>query len=64
MGLTGSSWSETTLHDMAARYGCRRELTHNALSDALDQATLFREMLREARHGGRSGFDTQQGEDI
>jgi ribonuclease T len=53
MGLTGARWSETALHHVAARYGCRQELTHHALTDALDQASLFREMLGEARQRGR-----------
>lgn len=53
MGLTGAPWHETSLHYVAARYGCRQSLAHHALSDALDQAALFREMLSEARqHGG------------
>jgi inhibitor of KinA sporulation pathway (predicted exonuclease) len=52
MGLTGARWPETALHHVAARYGCRQELTHNALADALDQAGLFREMLGEARQRG------------
>ena len=56
MGLTGARWSETALHHVAARYGCRPELTHNALADALDQAGLFREMLGEARQT-RLGLD-------
>lgn len=52
MGLTGAPWTETSLHHVAARYGCRQELAHHALSDALDQAALFREMLAEARQRG------------
>ena len=54
MGLTGSPWSETALHHVADRYGRRLELTHHALADAQDQATLFREMLAEARQRGWS----------
>ncbi len=52
MGLTGAAWSETSLHYVATRYGCRQALAHHALSDALDQAGLFREMLDEARQHG------------
>jgi ribonuclease T len=62
MGLTGARWSETSLHHIAARYGCRRELTHHALSDAVDQAALFREMLREARQRGWPWPDAYIGE--
>jgi ribonuclease T len=52
MGLTGARWSETALHHIAARYGCRQELAHHALADAVDQAILFRAMLGEARQRG------------
>ena len=52
MGLTGAPWSETALHHVAARYGRRQELAHHALSDAQDQAALFRAMLAEARQRG------------
>jgi DNA polymerase III epsilon subunit-like protein len=54
MGLTGASWSETALHHVAARYDGPRELAHHALSDAQDQAALFRAMLAEARQRGWS----------
>ena len=49
MGLMGVHWSETTMHHVAARYLDHRELTHNALHDAQDQAELFCRMLHEAR---------------
>lgn len=52
MGLTGARWSETSLHYVAARYGRHQQLMHHALSDALDQADLFRAMLEEARQHG------------
>ena len=52
MGLTGAPWGETSLRHVAARYVCPQELAHHALSDALDQAALFREMLAEARQRG------------
>jgi len=52
MGLTGTRWLETSYHHVAARYGCRQELMHHALSDAVDQAVLFRKMLEEARQRG------------
>lgn len=54
MSLTGARWFETSLRHVAAHYGLRQELAHNALSDALDQAGLFREMLGEARQRGWS----------
>jgi DNA polymerase III epsilon subunit-like protein len=52
MGLTGATWSETSMRYVAARYLNGRALTHHALNDARDQAELLRRMLDEARvHG-------------
>jgi ribonuclease T len=48
MGLTGVSWEETAMSRIAARYLDGRELTHNALQDALDQAEILRKMWAEA----------------
>lgn len=47
MGLTGVPWSETAMRHIAARYLSGRQLSHNALRDAQDQAELFRRMLAE-----------------
>ncbi len=52
MGLTGVPWHETSMHYVVARYGHSRPLTHHALSDAQDQALLFRAMLAEAQAHG------------
>lgn len=52
MGLTGSTWSETSMRYMAARYLEGRPLRHHALDDARDQADLLRRMLEEARTHG------------
>ncbi|MBI4731245.1 MAG: 3'-5' exonuclease [Chloroflexi bacterium] len=49
MGLTGADWQETYLEAMAKRYRLDLELTHHALQDALDQATVFRHILTEMR---------------
>lgn len=54
MSLTGARWAETSLRHVAARYGLPETLAHHALSDARDQAALFREMLGEARQRGWS----------
>lgn len=45
MGMTGVAWSETGITHVTARLGGSPELSHNALSDALDQSTLFKTML-------------------
>jgi ribonuclease T len=42
MGKMGSSWAETSMNYLSPRYLAGRPLSHNALSDARDQAELFR----------------------
>jgi DNA polymerase III epsilon subunit-like protein len=49
MGLAGVQWSETSLRQVSQRYLENRPLTHHALRDALDQATIFRKMLLDAQ---------------
>jgi DNA polymerase III epsilon subunit-like protein len=48
MGLAGVPWESVRHGELAARYGAKAALTHNALDDAEDQALLFKGMLREA----------------
>lgn len=48
MGMTGVPWSGTSMKHLAPIYLAGRELSHNALSDARDQAELFRRLLAEA----------------
>ena len=48
MGLSGSSWLETSKRYLAASYPDHPLPVHHALRDALDQAELFRRMLTEA----------------
>jgi DNA polymerase III epsilon subunit-like protein len=50
MGLSGVPWRQTTMSFIARRYLGDQELTHHALRDALDQATIFTRMLAEARN--------------
>lgn len=47
MGLSGSRWTKTAMRHVNKHYALKRTLTHHALRDAQDQATLFQEMLRE-----------------
>ncbi len=49
MGLSGSSWEETSMRYIAPRYLHDQQLTHHALRDALDQAEIFQKMLLEAQ---------------
>jgi DNA polymerase III epsilon subunit-like protein len=48
MGLSGSSWADTSLDKLMARYTGPARLSHNALEDAKDQAAIFRVLLEEA----------------
>ena len=50
MGLTGVSWSETSMRNVGRRYLGDRQLTHHALRDALDQAEIFGLMLEQSRN--------------
>jgi DNA polymerase III epsilon subunit-like protein len=54
MGLSGSTWQETSKRHLGSRYPGRPAPIHHALQDALEQAELFRHMLTEAA-GRRSG---------
>jgi DNA polymerase III epsilon subunit-like protein len=49
MGLTGAAWQATGLKEVGRRCGLDLELSHNALQDALDQAEVFRCLLKQAR---------------
>lgn len=51
MGVAGVSWSETSMRHVAAKYLDNRVLTHHALQDALDQATIFRKLMAERGPG-------------
>jgi DNA polymerase III epsilon subunit-like protein len=47
MGMSGVEWAKTGMRHINAHYQNDRVLTHNALQDALDQAELFRQMLKQ-----------------
>ena len=49
MGMSGTSWGETTKSTLSPRYLDGRHLSHNALSDALDQAEIFEKILAEIK---------------
>lgn len=48
MGMAGSSWAATSMRHLAPRYLGDRQLSHNALDDAKDQAELFRGIQADA----------------
>jgi DNA polymerase III epsilon subunit-like protein len=45
MGLTGVTWAETSMQHITAHIAEEKHLSHNALSDAQDQAGIFRLIL-------------------
>ena len=51
LGAFGGSWAQTSMKYLAPRYLGGRQLSHNALADARDQAELFRAIRsdRESR---------------
>lgn len=49
MGLSGVSWSETSMRHIGPRYLRDQQLTHHALRDAMDQAEIFQKMVSEIR---------------
>jgi ribonuclease T len=50
MGRLGSTWAETSMSVLGPKYLSGRPLAHHALSDAQDQAELFRALLAEPAH--------------
>ncbi len=49
MGMSGCTWAQTTKRTLSPRYLDGRHLSHNALSDALDQAEIFEKILEEIK---------------
>jgi ribonuclease T len=50
MGRLGCTWAETSMSVLGPRYLSGRPLAHHALSDAQDQAALFRALYAEPAH--------------
>jgi DNA polymerase III epsilon subunit-like protein len=50
MGRLGSSWGDTSMSVLGPKYLSGRPLAHHALSDAQDQAALFRALYAEPAH--------------
>ncbi|WES64800.1 3'-5' exonuclease [Microbacter sp. GSS18] len=51
MGLLGCSWRDTSMRRLAPLFLSGRELSHNALEDARDQAELFQALRARAGEG-------------
>ncbi len=51
MGKAGVPWSQTSWRYIDPKYQTTESLTHHALQDALDQAALFRHILKEIPPG-------------
>ena len=47
--LHGVAWGETSLREVSHRHAGQRELTHHALSDAIDTAEILEAMLTEGK---------------
>jgi ribonuclease T len=47
LGLSGSSWQETSGVHLHGRYDQGQALNHNALDDAISQAVIFEGLLQE-----------------
>ena len=47
MGSTGGTWASTSMRYLSPKYLDGQPLAHNALSDARDQARLFRALIAE-----------------
>lgn len=52
MGRLGSTWAGTSMKVLGPKYLSGRPLAHHALSDAQDQAALFRALYAEPAHRG------------
>ena len=50
MGRLGGTWADTSMKVLAVKYLSGRPLAHHALSDAQDQAALFRALRDEPVH--------------
>jgi ribonuclease T len=59
MGSGDTTWAQTSMNHLAARHLSGRALKHHALSDAQDQAELFRHLLEE-RHSMKIQPDEEQ----
>jgi len=50
-GQAGVDWEDTSFNILAKRFLEEKQLSHNALKDAQDQAEIFRTILKQAdRH--------------
>lgn len=50
MGLTGVSWSETSMKHISRYLKNEKKLIHNALRDAQDQALIFKALLQYSKN--------------
>jgi len=55
MGATGVPWSQTSKREINSKYLVGRDIQHQALSDALDQAEIFAQILTYIRAMHTSG---------
>ncbi|MBX3092991.1 MAG: 3'-5' exonuclease [Cryobacterium sp.] len=58
LGFAGRTWAETSMANVSLLYLEGRDLAHNALEDAIDQAELFRAMIADS-HSRRAARPTE-----
>jgi ribonuclease T len=49
MGFSGSNWKETAMRNVSEHIFDGRDISHNALEDAIDQAEMFARLSNQAR---------------
>lgn len=49
MGYKGSTWKDTSMHNVTIDYLEGRHISHNALEDAVDQAKIFTQLYHQTR---------------
>lgn len=59
LGFAGGTWADTSMAKVAPLYREGRELSHNALEDAKDQAELFRAMIADSLARRRAGAPSE-----
>jgi ribonuclease T len=58
MGRLGGTWADTSMSVLGPKYLSGRPLAHHALSDAQDQAALFRALSAEPAHRRKNEEET------
>jgi hypothetical protein len=49
MGISGSTWKETAMRNVSEYILDGRQISHNALEDAIDQAEMFVRLMDKGK---------------